>query len=197
MHLNIAEKEDTLIFDLTLPSISKIQQMQGPKNSNQLGVKPKQVAKEDEIKYTLLTDSQIDTISNKRKTKGELKKKVLGIAELRPRVKKNTDYELEKKQIDKAKNRINIEEIKDAILPPAFIKLEDDVNDPKDKRVGKSDEWLHTHIMNLYREKSEWKLEEVERKLTHPKAGVQRMLQKLCKMDTNTKKYTLQKQYQL
>ena len=97
MHLNIAEKEDTLIFDLTLPSISKIQQMQGPKNANQLGVKPRQVAKEDEIKYTLLTDSQIDTISKKRKTKGELKKKVLGIAELRPRVKKNTDYELEKK----------------------------------------------------------------------------------------------------
>ena len=79
MHLNIAEKEESLIFDLKLPSISKIQQMQGQKNANQLGVKPKQVAKEDEIKYTLLTDSQIDTISNKRKTKGELKKKVLGI----------------------------------------------------------------------------------------------------------------------
>ena len=82
------------------------------------------------------------------------------------------------------------------ISPPAFITLEETVNDPKDKRVSKSDDWLHKKIMDLFlTEKSEWKLEEVEKKLNHPKAGVQRMLQKLCNMDPYSKKYTLQQQY--
>ena len=167
--------------------------MKGPKD-NFLGTKSRHVAKEDGIKYSLLTESHIDTISNKRKIKGQLKKRLLGVAELRPRVRKGETQEEEKKE--REQNKITIEEINRAIQPPAFIQLEDDRKDPKDRRVSKPDEWLHKKIMELFlNQKPEWKLEEVERELDHPKAGVLRMLQKLCKIDHNTKKYTLQKQY--
>ena len=72
MHINLHEKEKSMTFDLTLPSLSKIEQLKAPKNNFlSPNTKPlKQVTKEDEIKYTLLTDTQIDTISNKRKMKG-------------------------------------------------------------------------------------------------------------------------------
>lgn len=71
-----------------------------------------------------------------------------------------------------------------AIQPPAFITLEETVNDPKDKRVSKSESWLNEKIMELFMtEKAEWKLEEVEKRLNHPRAGVQRMLNKLCVLD--------------
>ena len=92
--------------------------MKAPKD-NFLNTKSRQIAKEDEIKYSLLTESQIDTISNKRKIKGQLKKKLLGVAELRPRVKKGDTQEEEKKE--REQNKIIIEEIDRAIQPPAFI----------------------------------------------------------------------------
>ena len=54
-------------------------------------------------------------------------------------------------------------------------------NDPKDKRVSKSDEWLQKNIINLFAsEKNEWKIDEVEKKLAHPRAGVVKVMSKLC-----------------
>ena len=69
---------------------------------------------------------------------------------------------------------------------------------PKDKRVTKSDEWLHEHIMDLFlnpKEQSAWKLDEVEKKLNHPRAGIVKMMNKLCTMDNLSKKYTLKPEY--
>ena len=96
---------------------------------------------------------------------------------IRPKADTVGDITLEEKKAEKEK-KISIAEVDGQIIqPPAFITLEETVNDPKDKRVSKSDDWLHKKIMDLFlTEKSEWKLEEVEKKLNHPKAGVQRML---------------------
>ena len=91
---------------------------------------------------------------------------------MRPKAEKGVDYTIEEKKND-AKDKISVEVIERAIQPPAFIKLEDVANDPKDKRVSKSEDWLHKKIMDLFLSvKPEWKLEEIEKKLDHPKAGI-------------------------
>ena len=68
---------------------------------------------------------------------------------------------------------INMVEIKKAIAPPAFIRLEEKSEHPKDKRVSKPDKWIHENIMHLFlNERSHWKLDEVEKRLNHPRAGL-------------------------
>ena len=87
---------------------------------------------------------------------------------MRPRNEEGVDYTVQEMKND-TKDRIGLEVLERVIHPPAFIKLEDVSTDPKDKRVSKSDDWLTKKIMDLFlSEKSEWKLDELEKKLNHP-----------------------------
>ena len=47
---------------------------------------------------------------------------------------------------------INITEIKEAIAPPGIIFIEEPSSNPKDKRVSKSDRWIHENIIALFAE---------------------------------------------
>ena len=49
--------------------------------------------------------------------------------------------------------------------------------------------------MILFNEQTQWKLDEVERRLNHPRLPLQKWMKEHCNLDNLSKKYTLKAQY--
>ena len=88
-------------------------------------------------------------------------------------------------------------EIKEPILPPKLISVEESARrtEPKEKRVSLVEEVLMRKLMSLFKEQESWKVEEMANELDHPRDPIAKMLKQIGDFDQFTRKYSLKASY--
>ena len=77
---------------------------------------------------------------------------------------------------DENRQKIVTEVIEEPIFPPGIIMLEDPREEPHQKRVSLPHEVLMKKVIQLFNEKSSWKVEEIAEHLQHPKEPINKLL---------------------
>ena len=92
---------------------------------------------------------------------------------------------------DENRQKIATEVIDEPIMAPGLIMLEDPKDEPAQKRVSLPQEQLMRAVVQLFSEKTSWKVEEIADRLNHPKEPINKLMKQIGDFDPIRKRYTM------